>query len=682
MNVGERLETLRRELGLTPEDLGAQGFVSPHDWIKIEKGQRLPSDKLIGKLMRWLVDNGKLPVASADRLREELLTLKCLDSRSPFVRELAQAHARTLPGGDALAEASLAGENAARRIKPRHANRRHRVQHGVDRALVESLTLGEAMPNLLEAICRGLRWQFGAYWNHSPVAEMLCCTETWCDPGLAATAFDSLCRQLPVTRGFGIAGRVWQSGKPEWIADIAASAEYPLSQAALTAGLHGAFAVPILFEGRCLAVIEFFHREIRPADPELLAMMTSICSQMARFLQHKETEEALARERNLLRAIIDNLPDHIYLKDTAGRYIVDNLNHLHFLGLTKPEEIIGKTVYDFFPIELARAFTADDQTVLDTGRAILNREEMRTTANGEQRWAVTTKVPFHDKAGRVIGLVCVSRDITAQRRAEENLHTTQLQLIQAEKMESLGRLAAGIAHEVKNPLAVILIGADYLSAEMENDKAASEVVKEIRESVVRADTIIREMLDFAAPKAMRRQPEDLNMLIHMAMPLIRYEMEPNNVVLEQKFSKGLPLVAIDKNKITQVIINLCLNAVHAMPNGGKLTVSTRVEQLTEGTGQNQGSRVNDRFRAGDTVVVAEIEDTGTGIPPEKLSNIFEPFFTTKETGKGTGLGLTVTKKIIDLHGGDIRIANRPEGGVRATLIFKAEAGTGSAAVRE
>jgi PAS domain S-box-containing protein len=671
MNVGERLKALRRELGLSPDALGAEGFISARAWIKIEEGERLPSDKFIDKLVRWLIDARHLPADPANRLKEELLTLKCLGSRSPFVRELAKAHARSLPGGESLA--ALTDAPAAPCSRPRRAcRRRQRIQHGVNRVLAESLTLAEATPKLLETICRGLGWQFGACWSRGHVAGMLCCTETWSEPGLAAAEFESLCRQLPVTKGFGIVGRVWQSGKPEWIDRIVVDSVFPRAEATLAAGLHGGFAMPIHFENDCLAVMEFYYREIRPPDADLLATMTSIGSQIALFFKHKEAEEALARERNLLRAIIDNLPDHIYLKDTAGHYIVDNINHLHFLGLTHSEEIIGKTVFDFFPSELARAFTADDQAVIASGRAILNREEMRTTDTGEQRWAATTKVPFRDKIGRIIGLVCVSRDITAQRRAEENLHSTQLQLIQAEKMESLGRMAAGIAHEVKNPLAVILIGADYLSAEMTGgDGAAMEVVKEIRDSVVRADTIIREMLDFAAPKELRLRPEDLNVLIHTAMPLVRHEMEPNGIVLEEKYSRPLPLAPIDKNKITQAVINLCINAIQAMPGGGALTVSTRAEQLTE-VARDEGSRVNERFRVGDTVVIVEIEDTGVGIPPDKLRTIFEPFFTTKETGKGTGLGLTVTKKIIDLHGGEIRLANRPEGGVKATLIFKAE----------
>ncbi len=121
----------------------------------------------------------------------------------------------------------------------------------------------------------------------------------------------------------------------------------------------------------------------------------------------------------------------------------------------------------------------------------------------------------------------------------------------------------------------------------------------------------------------------------------------------------------------QVFVNIFLNAIQAMPEGGTLAVKTYTKQLTV-VDRNLGSRKADHFRIGETVVMVEVEDTGTGIPGNQLSEVFDPFFTTKSTGKGTGLGLTVTKKIIDLHGGTIDIGNRKEGGVRVTIMFKAK----------
>jgi signal transduction histidine kinase len=141
------------------------------------------------------------------------------------------------------------------------------------------------------------------------------------------------------------------------------------------------------------------------------------------------------------------------------------------------------------------------------------------------------------------------------------------------------------------------------------------------------------------------------------------------VAVVTNFAGRLPPCRLDRDKIKQVLLNVFVNAAHAMAHGGTLTVTTRCHQLVADE-QPNGQRSGTPFRAGDLVFIIEITDTGTGIPAEQLSRVFDPYFTTKPTGKGTGLGLTVTKAIVDLHGGRISITNRPEGGVAVTLAFR------------
>jgi signal transduction histidine kinase len=137
--------------------------------------------------------------------------------------------------------------------------------------------------------------------------------------------------------------------------------------------------------------------------------------------------------------------------------------------------------------------------------------------------------------------------------------------------------------------------------------------------------------------------------------------------------ENLPLLKLDRHKIEQVFVNLFMNAIQAMPEGGMLTVKTATKQLTElGSDVDRGK--TDGFRIGETLVVVEVEDTGTGIPDKELARVFDPFFTTKRTSQGTGLGLSVTRKIIELHRGMIDISNRQEGGVRVALMFKTDGG--------
>ncbi|MGC3988640.1 MAG: PAS domain-containing protein [Chthoniobacteraceae bacterium] len=405
----------------------------------------------------------------------------------------------------------------------------------------------------------------------------------------------------------------------------------------------------------------------------------------------KEMEDALSAERTLLRNVINHLPDPIYFKDRQGRYQLDNQAHVQFIGKKSAQEIIGKTVFDFFPTEVAEHFHAADEVILNSGEALLNHEEVATDAAGNRRWLLTTKVPLRDDKDKIIGLVCIGRDITDQKEAEEKLveantnlrhtlnelksaheelHSVQLQLIEAEKMKTIGRLAAGVAHEVKNPLAIIMMGIAYLKDQKPPlGEQIISVLGDMSEATKRADNVIRGLLDFSVPKRLEASEESLNQVVEESLHLVRGEVDVSKHEIRKCLAPDLPLIKFDRIKIGQVLINLFTNSLQAMPEGGMLSVTTKLDQIT-GVGANIGDARSESFRAGDTIATVTVEDSGPGIPSDKLPKIFDPFFTTKPTGKGTGLGLTVSRSIMDLHGGLIQIANRPEGGTRAILTFR------------
>jgi len=292
---------------------------------------------------------------------------------------------------------------------------------------------------------------------------------------------------------------------------------------------------------------------------------------------------------------------------------------------------------------------------------------------------------MRDADSRIVGVMGVSQDITERREAEalrqanaelkkshEELKGAQLQLIQAEKLQSAGRLAAGVAHEVKNPLAIILMGVDYLSKHLTvADPDPAMVLRDMHDAVKRATSVVGGLLDFSAPTELDLNSEELNSVVEQSAMLVKHELTKYQITVVKQLGGDLPLLTLDRNKIEQVFVNIFLNAIHAMPQGGALTVKTYAKQLTE-VSHDVGFREADRFRVGETVAVAEVEDTGTGIPESQLAKIFDPFFTTNPTGKGSGLGLAVTNKIIELHGGTIDIRNRKEGGVGVTIMFRVE----------
>ena len=406
----------------------------------------------------------------------------------------------------------------------------------------------------------------------------------------------------------------------------------------------------------------------------------------------KRIETELAAERNMLRSVIENIPDPIFVKDVHGRYLLDNEAHCRSLGRENREDVIGHDSADFFPPDEAAAFKADDDRVVATGKPMENHEECVPDPSGGRRWLLTTKAPiFNPETGVVERLVCIRRDITQTKEAQEKLkaantdlslalsnlkqaseqlRSIQLQLIEAEKMKSIGRLAAGVAHEVKNPLAIITMGVDYLEGLDTLDETQREILVEMRTAVKRADNVIRGLLDFSVPRQLEVTAARLTDIIEHSLLLVRGEMSGGQYSLTTEFEPDLPELRLDSMKVEQVFVNLITNAVHAMPEGGALTVRVYSKQLT-GVGENLAGSAPEVFQVGDRVVVAEIDDTGSGIPEGKIGKIFDPFYTTKPTGKGTGLGLTVTRSIIDLHGGTIEITNRPEGGARATVMFRA-----------
>jgi len=263
--------------------------------------------------------------------------------------------------------------------------------------------------------------------------------------------------------------------------------------------------------------------------------------------------------------------------------------------------------------------------------------------------------------------------------SEEALKKTQLLLIQAEKLRSLGQMAASVAHEVRNPLAILHMGIECLDEFFfEGNETMTGVVKEMKGAVHRAEAIIRDMLDYSSARDLTLHEVSVNDLVGQTLGFVRHELVKTKVRVTTQFAESHCACLLDASKIEQVFINVFTNACHAMPGGGELTVKTSEIVIEEDDPEpEREDATGSRFLCGDKVVTVEIRDHGSGIPEDKLDKLFDPFFTTKTSGNGTGLGLAVVKKIIDLHDGKISIANAEGGGARVTISLKSAPGMGS-----
>ena len=260
--------------------------------------------------------------------------------------------------------------------------------------------------------------------------------------------------------------------------------------------------------------------------------------------------------------------------------------------------------------------------------------------------------------------------VRSLQRSHRQLKETQLQLIQSAKLESLGTLAAGVAHEVKNPLQTILLGLDYLGNQpTQADKNIEQVLNDMREAVNRANNIILELLSLSANSDFHIVPMSPNDLIDRALMLTKNLLTNSHITLHRELSSGLPDVLVDPRKLEQVLINVFINGIEAMEPGGTLTVRSRRLQVDEGTAHEP---ILCKFKPGETLVVVEVQDTGHGLTEDVLLKVFDPFFTTKPVGLGTGLGLSVTKTIVEEHGGNIEIKNAPGGGAVVVIALKTE----------
>ena len=280
---------------------------------------------------------------------------------------------------------------------------------------------------------------------------------------------------------------------------------------------------------------------------------------------------------------------------------------------------------------------------------------------------------------RPYGLIKALYYAVERKRAEKELQNaystlkeTQAQLIQAEKMNVIGELASGVAHEVKNPLATIKYGVDFLKMTLEHPNDKTELtLKSIDEAVRKANDIIKDLLDFSSLSTLNKTTEDINKIIESALHLVMHQCDNQGIQIQKDFAAGLPKLDIDRNRIEQVFVNVVVNAILAMKNGGGITIKTYSKKFTQ-----QDAAWLDRrgmnLRYGDPIVIADVDDVGSGIPEENLHKIFDPFFTTRRGSGGVGLGLSIARTIMKNHNGYIEVDNRKEGGARARLIFKVE----------
>lgn len=385
-----------------------------------------------------------------------------------------------------------------------------------------------------------------------------------------------------------------------------------------------------------------------------IAMALLVRQRQALAAAHSEQrmQEEKLRALKLLDAIAEGSTDAIFVKDQEGRYLLFNREAARVTGKTQ-EEVLGRDDRSLFPDDQATCIMENDQQVMLQNQAISFQEDLMTVDG--LRTFLSTKGPLHDSEGAVIGLFGISRDITERRQAEEEKERLQAQLLQAQKMESIGRLAGGVAHDFNNMLSVIIGHAELALQKIHDRERVAASLEEINTAALRSADLTRQLLAFARKQIVMPKNLDLNDTVGSMLKMLR-RLIGEDVKLIWQPGAGLWPVRIDPSQIDQVLANLAVNARDAIAGGGTITIETENIQVDESYCAGNSSAVPGNY------VLLSFSDTGCGMTREVLDNLFEPFFTTKELGAGTGLGLATVYGIVKQNGGFINVYSEPNMG--------------------
>jgi two-component system NtrC family sensor kinase len=361
------------------------------------------------------------------------------------------------------------------------------------------------------------------------------------------------------------------------------------------------------------------------------------------MLEKVRLQKELIETKNFLESIVEKAGDAISVVDLEGKVLYWNEGAEKIYGYKK-EEILGKKLSQFlYPRD--ERLRAEEEKLMDQlmarvkrGEVVPNVEVKRQTKEGREIITSMTISPLRDAEGRIVGVSRICKDITDLKKAEERL-------ILAERLSSLGELTAGVAHELRNPLAGIKINTQILSRKKDLPEMEKKLMNSTQEGIEKIQKIVDDMLHFAKPKASHFKEEEINEVVDKSLAILQAKLKKGDISSFFERGQELPKVRIDIHQIQQVLINLMLNSIQAMEKGGALTLRTFSE--------DKGG------------VWVEVKDTGMGISRSHLKKIFDPFFTTKS--EGTGLGLSITLKILENHGATIDVVSEEGKGSTFTI---------------
>jgi PAS domain S-box-containing protein len=543
--------------------------------------------------------------------------------------------------------------------------RRRAARHAVRQILLEAETLEIAAPQVLHAMGEILGWDGAIWWDVNPRTHELRRLASWCVPEFESTSFEmnlSMCSQAAASLPRGNGGIVWGSFSNEGSVQVRFGSESEPGES---------LTLPLAVGNEVLGRIELYREKCELPDENIGETMGVIGAQISQFLQRKRAEETLRRSEARKAAILEAALDGIVSVTRDGRVIELNSAADRMFGYPVGGAV-GLRLADLILPPITTTPQSSGWThVLSTGeKGMLGR---RLELNGRRADGSTFPVEVAIAPIRAEGAAMFTayiRDLTERKKTEEALRRAEEQFRQAQKMEAIGRLAGGVAHDFNNVLTVIIGFGEQLLMTMSKDHPERPAIEEIVKSGTRGADLTRQLLAFSRRQVLQPRLLDINGIV-TDMEKMLNRLLGRQFPLTANLASDLPPVKADPCQIEQVLMNLVVNGRDAMPKGGTVFIETAAREVVDPCGHAHAEVAPGKY------VTLSVRDTGCGMDEATKARIFEPFFTTKEKGKGTGLGLATVYGIVKQSGGGIVVESQPGQGSTFTIYLPQESKSSS-----
>jgi PAS domain S-box-containing protein len=436
--------------------------------------------------------------------------------------------------------------------------------------------------------------------------------------------------------GVGIIGWVAKTGMPILVDDVSGDSRYQPLLKKVVAQL----AVPLTNDKRVLGVLMVGSEERAAFTEDDLKLLLIFAGHAASLIRNARLYGQVMTERNFRENILESSPNSMITINLRKEITSINRRTEELFRLRR-KDVLGVSIEEIFPADMNRIV----DLALDEHAVVSRKEIHQIGKDGSSAILGVTSSLLRTHQGSLIGAMIIVRDLTEEKRTEELIR-------RLDRLTSLGQLSAGIAHEIRNPLTSINFNVQLLAKKGASTETAKQLLDDTQEGIDRIRSLVKGMLDFAKPSLPSLKSDSLLRVVRGAVGLMDSQLKEKKVEVVCDIQDHLPQVVLDAHQIQQVLVNLLLNGMEAMPEGGVIRITGRHE--------NGSRKRNDH-------VVLNITDKGCGISSDHLSRIFNPFYTTKP--EGTGLGLSIVHKIMEQHGASVDVVSEHNSGTTFILRF-------------